>query len=200
MAALTQSLRLLSSATSALPSSSKPTPPISAAAAPPASRFMGAPLRLQPQAPLSHSSSRRAAAVRAAVASPKVEQLGAELKQLTLEEARSLVEWLQEELGVSAATFAPAASVAAPGAAGGAAEAAPAVEEKTEFDVVIEEVPSSARIAVIKVIRALTNLALKDAKDMIEGLPKKLKEAVAKDDAEDAKKKLEEAGAKVGIV
>ncbi|EMS68571.1 50S ribosomal protein L12-1, chloroplastic [Triticum urartu] len=72
-------------------------------------------------------------------------------------------------------------------------------DDDTEFDVVIEEVPSSARIATIKVVRALTNLALKDAKDLIEGLPKKLKEAVGKDEAEDAKKQLEAVGAKVTV-
>ncbi|KAI4999532.1 hypothetical protein ZWY2020_004121 [Hordeum vulgare] len=100
-----------------------------------------------------------------------------------------------ERLGVSAASFAPAAAVASSAAA--AAEETPV--EKTEFDVVIEEVPSSARIATIKVVRALTNLALKEAKDLIEGLPKKLKEAVSKDEAEEAKKQLEGVGAKVSI-
>ncbi|KAF6992088.1 hypothetical protein CFC21_009115 [Triticum aestivum] len=131
-----------------------------------------------------------------AAASPKVLELGDAIAGLTLEEARGLVDHLQERLGVSAAAFAPAAAVAAP--AGPAAEAeAPA--EQTEFDVVIEEVPSSARIATIKVVRALTNLALKDAKDLIEGLPKKLKEAVGKDEAEDAKKQLEAVGAKVTV-
>jgi large subunit ribosomal protein L7/L12 len=77
------------------------------------------------------------------------------------------------------------------------AEEAPV--EKTEFDVVIEEVPSSARIATIKIVRALTSLALKEAKDLIEGLPKKLKEAVSKEEAEEAKKQLEGVGAKVTI-
>ncbi|OVA07574.1 Ribosomal protein L7/L12 [Macleaya cordata] len=106
--------------------------------------------------------------------------------------------WLQEELGVSAAAFAPAAVAVTPGAA---AEAGPAVvEEKTEFDVVIEEVPSNARIATIKAVRALTSLALKEAKELIEGLPKKFKEAVSKEEAEEAKKQLEEAGAKIAIV
>ncbi|KAM0885323.1 hypothetical protein ACQ4PT_030407 [Festuca glaucescens] len=128
-------------------------------------------------------------------ASPKVLELGDAIAGLTLEEARLLVDHLQERLGVSAASFAPAAAVAA---APAAAEAeAPA--EKTEFDVVIDEVPSSARIATIKVVRALTSLALKEAKDLIEGLPKKLKEAVGKDEAEEAKKQLEAVGAKVTI-
>jgi len=78
-------------------------------------------------------------------------------------------------------------------------EAAPAVEEKTEFDLTLDEVPASARIAVIKVVRALTGLGLKEAKDVIEGLPKKVKEAVAKEDAEEGKKQLEGAGAKASI-
>ncbi|KAJ4959941.1 hypothetical protein NE237_019851 [Protea cynaroides] len=135
-----------------------------------------------------------------AVAVPeKVEKLGNELKNLTLEEARGLVDWLQEELGVSAAAFAPAAVGVAhtgEGAAGGAA----VVEEQTEFDVVIQEVPSNSRISTIKAVRALTNLPLKEAKELIEGLPKKFKEAVAKEEAEDAKKQLEAAGAKISIV
>lgn len=108
------------------------------------------------------------------------------------------MDFLQDKLGVSAASFAPVAAVAAPG--GAAADAAPVVEEKTEFDVVIEEVPSNARIAVIKAVRALTSLALKEAKELIEGLPKKFKEGISKEEAEDAKKQLEEAGAKIAIV
>lgn len=131
------------------------------------------------------------------MASEKIEKIGTELKNLTLEEARGLVDWLQEELGVSAAAFAPAAVAVAPGAG---AEAPAVVEEKTEFDVVIDEVPSSARISTIKAVRALTSLALKEAKELIEGLPKKFKEAVSKEEADDAKKQLEEAGAKVSIV
>lgn len=128
----------------------------------------------------------------------KIQQLGKQIATLTLEEARILSDWLQDTLGVSAASFAPAAVAAAPGA--GVAEAAPVVEEKTEFDVSIEEVPSNARIAVIKTVRALTNLGLKEAKSLIEELPKKLKEGVSKEEAEEAKKQLEEAGAKVSLV
>lgn len=86
----------------------------------------------------------------------------------------------------------------APGAAADAGAAA--VEEKTEFDVVIDEVPSNVRIAVIKAVRALTSLALKEAKELIEGLPKKFKEGVSKEEAEEAKKQLEEAGAKCSVV
>ena len=132
------------------------------------------------------------------MAEEKVVQLGDEISTLTLAQAQSLVEYLQDKLGVTAASFAPAAVVAAPGGAG--AEAAAAVEEKTEFDVVIDDVPSNARIATIKAVRGLTSLALKEAKELIEGLPKKFKEGVSRDEAEDAKKQLEEAGAKVSIV
>ncbi|GAB2278092.1 60S ribosomal protein L12 [Dionaea muscipula] len=147
------------------------------------------------------TSSKRSTHLRplAAVAAPeKIEKIGTELSQLTLEEARVLVDWLQDKLGVSAASFAPAAAAAAAPAA--EAASAPVVEEKTEFDVVINEVPSNARIGTIKAVRALSNLALKEAKDLIEGLPKKFKEAVSKDVAEEAKKQLEAAGAKVSIV
>ena len=73
-------------------------------------------------------------------------------------------------------------------------------EKKTKFDVVIEEVPSNVRITVIKAVRALTSLALKEAKELIEGLLKKFKEGISKDEAEEAKKHLEEAGAKIAIV
>lgn len=142
---------------------------------------------------------RRAYFVRplAAVDAPeKVVQLGDEISNLTLADAQKLVEYLQDKLGVSAASFAPVAVGAAPAAA----EAVVEVEEKTEFDVVIEDVPSNARIATIKVVRALTNLALKEAKELIEGLPKKFKEAVSKEEADEAKKQLEEAGAKISIV
>ncbi|GMN42524.1 hypothetical protein TIFTF001_011737 [Ficus carica] len=148
------------------------------------------------------STSHRASHVRplAAVSVPeKIEKIGDEIAGLTLEEAKGLVDFLQEKLGVSAAALAPVGPIAvAPGSGGDAAAAAP--EEKTEFDVVIEDVPSNARIAVIKAVRALTSLALKEAKELIEGLPKKFKEGVSKDEAEDAKKQLEGAGAKVAIV
>ncbi|KAG4185900.1 hypothetical protein ERO13_A08G009500v2 [Gossypium hirsutum] len=171
-----------------LPTSSNPTNPSHFKA--PSLQF---PLRSLTPPNLTHRST----ALRATAAPEKIEKLGTEISNLTLEEARTLVDYLQEKLGVSAAAFAPAAvSVAAPG--GADAEAA-VVEEKTEFDVVIEEVPSNARIAVIKSVRALTNLALKEAKELIEGLPKKFKEGVSKDEADDAKKQLEEAGAKVSI-
>ncbi|XP_068638902.1 large ribosomal subunit protein bL12c-like [Aristolochia californica] len=153
------------------------------------------------QNPIPIFSRRRASVVTplaASAVSPKVEELGQSLKTLTLEEARTLVDWLQEELGVSATAFAPVGVAAAPGAAGADTAQAPA-EEKTEFDVLIEEVPSNARIATIKVVRSLTNLALKEAKELIEGLPKKCKEGLSKEDAELVKKQLEEVGAKCSI-
>ncbi|CAH1425827.1 unnamed protein product [Lactuca virosa] len=133
----------------------------------------------------------------ATVAEGKVVELGDEISNLTLADAQKLVEYLQDKLGVIAASFAPAAVVAAPGAG---AEAPAVVEEKTEFDVVIDEVPSNARIAMIKAVRALTSMALKEAKELIKGLPKKFKEGISRDEAEEAKKQLEGAGAKISIV
>lgn len=118
------------------------------------------------------------------------------LKTLTLLEAAELVKQIEEAFGVSAA--APAGGmmmIAAPGAA-----AAPEpVEEQTEFSVILEEVPADKKIAILKVVRTLTGLGLKEAKDLVESTPKPVKEAVAKDAAADAKKQLEEAGAKVSI-
>jgi large subunit ribosomal protein L7/L12 len=85
----------------------------------------------------------------------------------------------------------------APGA--GAAAPAEEVEEKTEFDVILEDVPADKKIAVLKVVRTLTGLGLKEAKDLVEATPKPVKEAIAKEAAEDAKKQLEEAGGKVSV-
>jgi large subunit ribosomal protein L7/L12 len=118
-----------------------------------------------------------------------------DLKTLSLLEAAELVKQIEETFGVSAA--APAGGMmmmAAPAAA-----AAEEVEEQTEFDVVLEEVPADKKIAVLKVVRALTGLGLKEAKDMVESAPKSVKESVSKDDAAEAKKQLEEAGAKVSV-
>lgn len=119
------------------------------------------------------------------------------LKGLTLLEAAELVKQIEEAFGVSAAAPVGGFAMVAPGAGG----AAPAeeVEEKTEFDVILEEVPADKKIAVLKVVRTLTGLGLKEAKDLVEAAPKPVKEAVAKDAAEDAKKQLEEAGAKVSV-
>ncbi|WOG96429.1 hypothetical protein DCAR_0415764 [Daucus carota subsp. sativus] len=135
--------------------------------------------------------------VSAVEAPEKVVELGDKISDLTLSDAQKLIDYLQETLGVSAASLAPVAAVAATGAV---ADAPAAAEEKTEFDVVIDEVPSNARIATIKAVRAIiTSLALKEAKELIEGLPKKFKEGVSKEEADEAKKQLEEAGAKCSI-
>jgi large subunit ribosomal protein L7/L12 len=112
---------------------------------------------------------------------------------LTVLELSELIKDLEEKFGVSAA--AAAVAVAAPAAGGGAAAAA---EEQTEFTVVLAETGAN-KVSVIKVVRELTGLGLKEAKDLVDGAPKPVKEGVAKADAEAAKKKLEEAGAKVEI-
>ena len=118
------------------------------------------------------------------------------LKTLTLLEAAELVKQIEEAFGVSAAAPAGGMMMMAPGAAVAAAEPE---EEKTEFDVILEDVPADKKIAILKVVRAITGLGLKEAKDLVESTPKPVKEAAAKDAAEEAKKQLEEAGAKVSI-
>lgn len=117
------------------------------------------------------------------------------LKSLTLLEAADLVKQIEEAFGVSAAAPVGGFAMAAPAAAA----AAEPEEEQTEFTVVLDEVPADKKIAVLKVVRALTGLGLKEAKDLVEAAPKPVKEGVAKGDAEDAKKQLEEAGAKVSV-
>ncbi len=114
-----------------------------------------------------------------------------ELSALTVMEAADLSKMLEEKWGVSAAA---AVAVAAGGAAGGAA----AAEEKDEFDVILAEA-GAKKINVIKEVRAITGLGLKEAKDLVDGAPKTIKEGVAKAEAEEMKKKLEEAGAKVEL-
>lgn len=116
------------------------------------------------------------------------------LKSLSLLEASELVSQIEEAFGVSAA--APVGGMMM--AAGGAAPAEE-VEEKTEFDVVLEEVPGDKKIAVLKTVRALTGLGLKEAKAMVESTPVNVKEGIAKEAAEEAKKELEAAGAKVTV-
>ena len=120
-----------------------------------------------------------------------MEQVKDFIKAMTLMDAAKLVKDLEEELGVSAAAPVAVAAVA------GAAAAAPA-EEKTEFDAILASVGAD-KIKVIKVVRELTSLGLKEAKELVEGAPKPVKEGVAKAEAEDIKKKLEEVGAKVEI-
>jgi large subunit ribosomal protein L7/L12 len=124
-----------------------------------------------------------------------IEQIAEQLDKLTLLEAAQLSKLLQEKWGVSAA--APVAVAAAPGA-GGAAAGAPAAEEKTEFDVVLAAA-GEKKIQVIKVVRELTGLGLKEAKDLVDGAPKPVKEKVTKAEADDIKKKLEEQGASVQV-
>ena len=124
------------------------------------------------------------------MASEKITAMIEEVKALTVLELSELVKALEEEFGVSAA------AMAAPAAGGAAAEAA---EEKTEFDVVLAGFDAAAKIKVIKAVRELTGLGLAEAKGVVEGAPKTLKEAVSKDEAEEMKKKLEEAGAKVEL-
>lgn len=124
----------------------------------------------------------------------KVDTILDEIKGLTLLEAADLVKKMEETFGVSAAAAAPVVMAGAGAAAGGAAPA----EEKTEFAVVLSEVGAN-KINVIKVVREITNLGLKEAKDLVDGAPKTVKEGVTKDEAAAMKKKFEEAGAKVEI-
>jgi large subunit ribosomal protein L7/L12 len=125
-----------------------------------------------------------------------VEQIAEELDKLTLLEAAQLSKMLQEKWGVSAA--APMAVAAMPGAAGAAGGGAAATEEKTEFDVVLSAA-GDKKIQVIKVVRELTGLGLKEAKDLVDGAPKPVKEKIGKAEAEEMKKKLEEQGATVQV-
>lgn len=120
------------------------------------------------------------------------EELLETIANMTVLEVVELVEAMEEKFGVSAAMTAVAAAPAA------AAEAAPEEEEQTEFDVVLTSFGSS-KVGVIKVVRAMTSLGLKEAKDLVESAPAPVREAISKDDAEEAKKQLEEAGASVEV-
>ena len=123
------------------------------------------------------------------MASEKITALIEEVKNLTVLELNDLVKALEEEFGVSAAAMAAPAAGAA----------APAEAEKTEFDVVLAGFDAAAKIKVIKVVREITGLGLAEAKAVVEGAPKTLKEALSKDDAEAMKAKVEEAGGKVEL-
>ena len=123
------------------------------------------------------------------MASEKVTAIIEEVKALTVLELSELVHALEEEFGVSAA------AMAAPAAGG----AAPAAEEKTEFDVILAGFDAAAKIKVIKVVREITGLGLAEAKAVVEGAPKPLKEGLSKEDAEAMKAKVEEAGGKVEL-
>ena len=124
------------------------------------------------------------------MATEKITNILEEIKTLTILELADLVKALEEEFGVSAAPVAVAGGAAAPAAA--------AAEEKTDFDVVLASAGAN-KLAVIKVVRELTGLGLKDAKDLVEGAPKTIKEGASKEDAEAIKAKLTEAGATVEL-
>jgi len=122
----------------------------------------------------------------------KIDQIVDQLKTLTLFEASELVTKIEETFGVDAsASSGPAMVMAAPAAA--------EVEEKTEFNVMLDEVPADKKIAILKVVRTLTGLGLKEAKELVESAPKQVQEGLTKDNAEDVKKQLESAGAKVSL-
>jgi large subunit ribosomal protein L7/L12 len=123
-----------------------------------------------------------------------IDQIVERLDSMTLLEINELVKKIEEKYGVSAAPVA----VAAGPAAAGAAAAAPA-EEKTEFTVILKEVPADKKIGIIKEVRAITSLGLKEAKDLVEGAPKEVVKDVSKEEAEKVKKQLEAAGAVVEI-
>jgi large subunit ribosomal protein L7/L12 len=129
--------------------------------------------------------------------SERVEKIVEEIKGLSLLEAADLVKRLEEVLGVSAAAAAPVVAAGA-GAAGGAAAGAAPAEEQTEFTVVLTAVGAN-KINVIKAVREVTSLGLKEAKDLVDGAPKPIKEAVSKEEAENIRKKFTEAGATVEV-
>ena len=126
--------------------------------------------------------------------SAATDEIVEKLKGITLLEAADLVKQIEETFGVDASASA-GVMVAAPGAGGAAGDAGAAAEEKTEFDLVLESFPADKKIAVLKVVRTITGLGLKEAKELVEAAPKVLKEGASKEDCEEAKGQLEEAGA-----
>jgi large subunit ribosomal protein L7/L12 len=125
--------------------------------------------------------------------SEKINQIVEELKTLTLLEASELVTKIEETFNVDASAAAGGTMVMA------AAAPTEEVEEKTEYDVVLEEVPADKKIAVLKVVRSLTGLGLKEAKELVESAPKQVQEGIAKEAAEEAQKQIETAGGKVSL-
>lgn len=125
--------------------------------------------------------------------SEKIDQIVEDLKTLTLLEASELVTKIEETFGVDASAASGGTMVMA------ATAASEEVEEKTEFDLMLEEVPADKKIAVLKVVRSLTGLGLKEAKDLVESAPKQVQEGLAKDIAEEAKKQIEDAGGKASL-
>lgn len=126
--------------------------------------------------------------------SEKINQIVEELKTLTLLEASELVSKIEETFGVDASASMGGGMIMA-----AAPAAAEEVEEKTEFDVILTEVPADKKIAILKIVRGLTGLGLKEAKELVESAPKAVQEGAAKDAAEAAKKQIEEAGGKVEL-
>nr|YP_010986306.1 ribosomal protein L12 [Pachymeniopsis lanceolata]WOL37224.1 ribosomal protein L12 [Pachymeniopsis lanceolata] len=127
----------------------------------------------------------------------KIDNIIKELKSLTLLEAAELVKQIEETFEVDASAASNTGMVVMPTSVENLSS--PSVEEKTEFNIVLEEVPASKKISILKIVRSLTSLGLKEAKTLVESVPKTLKEATSKEDAEEIKSKLEEAGAKVSI-
>jgi len=127
--------------------------------------------------------------------SPATTELGDKIVALTLKEAKALSDYLEQVHGIKPAAGG-AVMVAGPAADAGPAKVA---EVQTEFDVIIESYEASKKIGIIKVVRAATSLGLKEAKDLVEAIPAKVKEGVSKEDAEKLKKELEEAGAKIVV-
>jgi large subunit ribosomal protein L7/L12 len=128
------------------------------------------------------------------IMSEKIDQIVENLKTLTLLEASELVTKIEETFGVDASASVGGGSVMA-----AAPAAAEAVEEKTEFDVLLKEVPKDKKIAILKVVRSLTGLGLKEAKELVESAPKTVQKGLAKDAAETAKKQIEDAGGTVEL-
>jgi large subunit ribosomal protein L7/L12 len=126
--------------------------------------------------------------------SDTIDKIIEDLKTLTLLEASELVSKIEETFGVDAS-----ASVGGGTMVMAAAGAAEEVEEKTEFNLMLDEVPADKKIAILKVVRSLTGLGLKEAKELVESAPKQVQEAIAKDAAEDAKKQIEDAGGKASL-
>jgi large subunit ribosomal protein L7/L12 len=126
--------------------------------------------------------------------SEKIDQIVEDLKTLTLLEASELVKKIEDTFGVDAS-----AAVGGVGIMAAAPAAVEEVEEKTEFNLMLDEVPADKKIAILKVVRSLTGLGLKEAKELVESAPKQVQEGLAKDAAEDAKKQIEAAGGKASL-
>nr|YP_010195834.1 ribosomal protein L12 [Crassiphycus birdiae]UAD83231.1 ribosomal protein L12 [Crassiphycus birdiae] len=127
----------------------------------------------------------------------KINNIISDLKSLTLLEAAELVKQIEETFNIDASITSQSAAIIMPNTTDDSTKNE--IEEKTEFDVVLEEVPAAKKIAILKVVRSITGLGLKEAKQLVESAPKTIKENTTKDTSEELKKQLEEAGAKVSI-